>query len=65
MTMWQRMLERFVPLMEADPSWLDRCDGVGGSSGLALAGAVREARLSVPTRKDHAAYDGAVSPLPS
>ncbi len=65
MTMWQRLLERFVPLVETDASWLDRCDGVGGSSGLALAGAVREARITAPTRRHQTAYDGGVSPLPS
>lgn len=30
--MWQRLLDRFVPLMEAAPSRLDRLDGVGGPS---------------------------------
>lgn len=65
MNMWQRLLERFVPHVEADVSWLDRCDGVGGSTGLTVAAAVRCAGLSVATRSDHTAYEGAGSPLPS
>lgn len=27
--MWQRLIERFVPLREDEPSGLDRLDGVG------------------------------------
>jgi hypothetical protein len=29
--MWQRLLDRFAPLMEEPPSRLDRLDGIGGS----------------------------------
>ena len=30
--MWQRFLERFVPLMDGEPSRLDLLDGVTGSA---------------------------------
>ncbi|NYG05669.1 hypothetical protein BJ986_000156 [Phycicoccus badiiscoriae] len=58
MTMWQRLLERFVPLVDDDVSSLDRRDGVGVSSEsvVDLRGARDQAG---PSRGSRTAYKGA------
>jgi hypothetical protein len=63
--MWQRLLDRFVPLMDGDVSALDQRDGVGSSTGHALTAPVRGAGVRATTGHAHAAYEGAISPLTS
>ena len=65
MAMWQQLLERFVPLMDADLSSLDRRDGVGGSLGPVPQVPARAAGQTVPAGRTGTAYRGSISPLPS
>jgi hypothetical protein len=65
MGMWQRLLERFVPLMDGDVSALDQRDGVGSSSSLVATPPVRSAGARATTGQSHTAYEGAISPLTS
>ena len=65
MDMWQQLLERFVPLMDADISTLDRHDGVGGSAGPVLHTPIRASDQTAPASRTRTAYEGSISPLPS
>ena len=65
MSMWQQLLERFVPLMDADVSSLDRRDGVGGSAGLDLNVPTRASDMTAPAGRTRTAYEGSFGPLPS
>ena len=64
MSMWQQLLDRFVPLMDGDASALDQRDGVGLSSGLATA-AHRTVETPVTAGRGRSAFEGSASPLPS
>jgi hypothetical protein len=64
MSMWQQLLDRFVPLMDGDASALDLRDGVGVSSGFAPA-PHRSAEASVTAGRGRSAFEGSASPLPS
>jgi hypothetical protein len=63
--MWQQLLERFVPLMDADISTFDRRDGVGGSTGLVRNTPARTADSTAPAGRTRTAYEGSISPLTS
>ena len=65
MSMWQQLLERFVPLMDADVSTLDRRDGVGSSTGPVLSSHARGTEATVPAGRTRTAYEGSISPLTS
>jgi hypothetical protein len=65
MGMWLQLLERFVPLMDADVSPIDRHDGVGGSIDLVLNGHARASDSMAPASCTRTAYEGSISPLPS
>lgn len=63
--MWQRLLERFVPLMDEDVSSLDLRDGVGASSGSAPNLSRRVGATAAPASHTRTAYEGRISPLTS
>ena len=65
MSMWQQLLDRFVPLMDCDASPLDQRDGVGGSIAplASVPGRTADAPLSVGRART--AFDGSISPLTS
>ena len=65
MDMWQRLLERFVPLMDEDVSSLDRRDGVGTSNDSAPALPRRVGAAAAPVSHIRTAYEGRISPLTS
>ena len=65
MSMWQQLLERFVPLMDGDVSTLDRRDGVGWSTGLVLNRSAHASDTTAPAQHGRAAYEGSISPLTS
>ena len=65
MSMWQQLLERFVPLMDGDVSALDRRDGVGRSTGPVLNGSAHPSDATAPAQQGRAAYEGSISPLTS
>ncbi|MEO6413538.1 MAG: hypothetical protein ABIO48_13215 [Pedococcus sp.] len=65
MSMWQQLLERFVPLMDADVSTLDRRDGVGSSIGPGLSTHARSTDATAPAGRTRTAYEGSISPLTS
>jgi hypothetical protein len=41
MGLWEQLLDRFVPALEDDVSWLDRRDGVAGAEPVQGAGSAR------------------------
>jgi hypothetical protein len=63
--MWQHLLERFVPLMDADVSPLDERDGLASSTGALVTSPIRPAETATPVSRVRAAYEGSISPLPS
>jgi hypothetical protein len=65
MDMWQRLLERFVPLMDEDVSSLDRRDGVGASSGSVPDLPRGVGAPAAPAGRTRTAYEGRISPLTS
>ncbi len=65
MGMWQKLVQRFVPLMDPDISTLDRRDGVGGSTGLVLNTPAHASDSMAPASRTRTAYEGSISPLPS
>ena len=65
MSMWQQLLERFVPLMDGDVSTLDRRDGVGRSTGVVLHASAHPSDAMASGQHGRAAYEGSISPLTS
>ena len=65
MAMWQRLLERFVPLMDDDVSALDRRDGVGGATGSVRHPRAGVGQAAAQAGRGRAAYKGSTSPLTS
>jgi hypothetical protein len=63
--MWQQLLERFVPLMDADVSSLDRRDGVGRSTGPVPTTRTRSTDATAPAGRTRTAYEGSINPLTS
>ena len=57
MGMWQRLLDRFVPLMDGDVSALDQRDGLGRSTSPILTPPAGSAGVRATTRHTHAAYE--------
>jgi hypothetical protein len=63
--MWQRLLERFVPIVDEDLSALDLRDGVGGATGSVHHLRTRVGHAAAPANRARAAYEGSISPLTS
>jgi len=63
--MWQQLLERFVPLKDADVSTLDRRDGVGSSTGPVLTTHARGTDATSRALRARTAYEGSITPLTS
>lgn len=61
MSMWQQLLDRFVPLMDGDVSALDQRDGVGARVGGVAA--VQTRMHDAEQHSGRATFDGSARPL--